>query len=146
MSVSLLDVNVLLALFDPAHVNHDEAHDWFGANRRRGWATCPITINGFVRVLSNPGYPTPVGTAGAALSMIRTLCESAGHEFWADDVSLLDRELFRAEAIAGHQKITDIYLLGLAVRRQGKLITFDRSIGLKAVNGAQSGHLRVLGG
>lgn len=43
MSIALLDVNVLVALFDPAHPNHEDAHRWFGRNRKRGWATCPMT-------------------------------------------------------------------------------------------------------
>ena len=142
---ALLDVNVLVALFDPAHVNHEEAHRWFGSHRKRGWATCPITINGCVRVLSNPAYPSVSATPTEVISRLRSLCSASDHEFWAEGVSLLDAELFRPTAITGHQKITDIYLLGLAVRRGGTLITFDRSIALKAVIGAERGHLRLLG-
>lgn len=55
--VALLDVNVLVALFDPAHVHHDAAHAWFGEHCAQGWATCALTENGLVRVLSNPAYP-----------------------------------------------------------------------------------------
>ena len=141
----LLDINVLVALFDPAHVNHDDAHHWFGAHRKRGWATCPITINGCVRVLSNPAYPSVSATSTEVMSRLRSLCSASDHEFWAEGLSLLDAELFRLTAIAGHQKITDVYLLGLAVRRGGTLITFDRSISLKAVIGAERTHLRLLG-
>ena len=53
---ALLDVNVLIALFDQEHVHHELSHDWFSDNRRDGWATCPVTENGFLRVLSNPAY------------------------------------------------------------------------------------------
>jgi toxin-antitoxin system PIN domain toxin len=141
----LLDVNVFVALFDPAHVNHEDAHRWFGAHRKRGWATCPVTINGCVRVLSNPAYPSFSATAAEVMSRLRSLCSAKDHEYWAEGVSLLDAELFRPTAIAGHQKITDVYLLGLAVRRGGTLITFDRSIPLKAVIGAERTHLRLLG-
>jgi predicted nucleic acid-binding protein len=55
---ALLDVNVLVALFDPDHVHHEVAHDWFADNGPRGWATCPLTESGFVRVVSNPSYGT----------------------------------------------------------------------------------------
>jgi predicted nucleic acid-binding protein len=48
---ALFDVNVLIALFDPAHVHHESAHAWWKANQSSGWATCPLTENGFVRVL-----------------------------------------------------------------------------------------------
>ena len=145
MSRALLDVNVLVALHDPAHPNHEDAHRWFGRNRKRGWATCPITVNGCVRVLSNPAYPTVAATPAEAASRLRILCAGPDHEFWSDSVSLLDESLFRLQAITGHQQITDIYLLGLAVRHSGKLATFDRSIPLKAVVGAGPDRLELIG-
>jgi uncharacterized protein len=142
--IALLDVNVLIALFDPAHPNHDDAHRWFGRNRKRGWATCPITMNGCVRVLSNPAYPTVEATAAEVISRFAVLIASGGHQPWPDSVSLLDESLFRAEMIPGHQSVTDVYLLGLAVRRKGKLATFDRSIPVKAVVGATADSLEVI--
>jgi uncharacterized protein len=145
MSVSLLDVNVLVALFDPAHPNHEDAHRWFGRRRKRGWASCPITINGCVRVLSNPAYPTVEATPAEVLARLRLLCSATDHELWDDSVSLLDQTLFRPRMIAGHQNITDAYLLGLAVRHNASLATFDRAIPLKAVAGAGVQHLEVIG-
>jgi toxin-antitoxin system PIN domain toxin len=145
MKNTLLDVNVLIALFDAAHINHEDAHRWFARNRRRGWATCPLTINGCVRILSNPAYVNVETTAAEVLSRLRRLCADKDHTFWHGSVSLLDESLFRAPLITGHSKITDIYLLGLAVRRQGRLATFDRSIPVKAVVGANENDLEVLG-
>ena len=145
MSRALLDVNVLVALHDPAHPNHEDAHRWFGRNRKRGWATCPITVNGCVRVLSNPAYPTVAATPAEAASRLRILCAGPDHEFWSDSVPLLDESLFRLQAITGHRQITDIYLLGLAVKHGGRLATFDRSIPLKAVVGAGPAHLELIG-
>jgi len=145
MRIALLDVNVLVALFDPAHLNHEDAHQWFAHNRKAGWATCPLTVNGCVRVLSNPAYPTVETTPAEVLSRLRSLCSATDHHFWEDSVSLMDEGLFRARLIGGHQKITDIYLLGLAVRRHGRLATFDRSIPLKAVVGAEPADLALLG-
>lgn len=141
MSIALLDVNVLVALFDPAHTSHEAAHGWFGRNRKFGWATCPITINGCVRVLSNPSYPTVEATPSEVAVRLRSLCSAVDHHFWADSVSLTDEGLFGPAMIHGHQKITDAYLLGLAVRNHGRLATFDRSIPLKAVLGADPRHL-----
>ncbi len=146
MSIALLDVNVLVALFDAAHPNHEDAHRWFGRNRKRGWATCPVTINGCVRVLSNPAYPTVETTPAEVVSRLRTLCASSDHHFWSDSVSLLQVSLFRPHLITGHQKITDVYLLGLALRHGGRLATFDRSIPLHAVVGAGSHHFELIGG
>lgn len=145
MSIALLDVNVLVALFDPAHPDHEDAHQWFGRNRKRGWATCPLTINGCVRVLSNPAYPTVEATPADVVSRLRALCSAPDHHSWPDSVSLLDAELFRPQMIAGHRQITDMYLLGLAVRQDGRLATFDRSIPIKAVVGAGSRHLELIG-
>jgi len=144
MSVGLLDVNVLIALLDPAHPNHEDAHGWFGRNRKRGWATCPLTINGCVRVLCNPAYPTVDATPDEVIVRLRRLCSASDHRFWPDAVALLDERLFDPRRIAGHQRITDIYLLGLAVHQRGKLVTCDRSIPLKAVIGAEASHLEVL--
>jgi hypothetical protein len=98
-----------------------------------------------VRILSNPAYPTVDTTPREVVSRLRRLCSLAGHEAWSDSVSLLDEQLFRPEMVTSHHKITDIYLLGLAVRQRGTLASFDRHIPLKAVVGAQSSHLELLG-
>jgi len=145
MSVALLDVNVLVALLDPAHRNHEDAHRWFGGNRKHGWATCPITINGCIRVLSNPAYPTVESTPAEVGRRLRIACSSVEHHFWEDSVSLLDDSLFRLPAIRGHQQITDAYLLGLAIRNHGRLATFDHNIPWKAIIGAIPGNLVLIG-
>ena len=144
MSVALLDVNVLVALFDPAHAHHDGAHRWFAQNRKRGWATCPITAMGCVRVLSNPTYPSVEATPGEVVSHLRSLCSTADHHFWPDSVSLTDGMLFRSSVMTGHQTITDVYLLGLAVRNHGRLATFDRKVSLPSVAGATAANLVIL--
>jgi hypothetical protein len=142
---SLLDVNVLVALFDSAHLNHDEAHDWFKAARGTAWATCPITINGVVRILSHPAYPSVEATPGEVISRLQDLCSNPQQQFWPDDVSLLENQAFRPTSIVSHQTITDVCLLALAVHRKGQLVTFDRSISLKAVVGAEARHIKLLG-
>lgn len=135
-SVHLLDVNVLVALFDPAHIHHEAAHDWFEGVREDGWATCPLSENGFVRVVSNPGYPGRRTTVADAADRLHRMCGETRHVFWPDDVSLLDPDRVRASHLAGHGEVTDAYLLALCVAHDGALATFDRNIHLEAVKGA----------
>ena len=135
--VALLDVNILIALFDPDHVHHDLAHDWFADHRSAGWATCPVTENGFIRVVSNPKYHADAPRSATVIEHLRKFCASGDHHFWADRVSLRDESLFKLAAARGHRQITDVYLLGLAKTMGGALATFDRTIPLAAVKGAK---------
>lgn len=145
--IALLDINVLVALFDGAHIGHEEAHAWFGQHRGRGhvWATCPMTENGLVRVLSNPSYPGRRTTVGDAIRRLETFRASGGHAFWPDAVSLCDNSLIHPRRVKGHRQLTDVYLLALAVHHGGCLATFDRRISPAAVTGATSEHLALLG-
>jgi uncharacterized protein len=142
--VALLDVNVLVALFDPDHVHHEAAHAWFADEGRENWATCPLTEAGCIRVLSSTGYAGTVTRAADLAERLRRFCGSGGHVFWPDDVSLLDGSLFDLSRIAGHRPVTDVYLLGLAHRRRGRLVTFDRTIPLRAVRSATAAALEVV--
>ena len=134
----LLDVNVLVALFNPDHVHHDAAHDWFaGRSRQRKWATCSVTEQGLLRVLANPASRTEFPAHEDRLSGSVSFAEAASHRFWDQAVSLRDRaRSFDFSHLSGHRQITDVYLLGLAHRMGGHLATFDRTIPLKAVIGA----------
>jgi toxin-antitoxin system PIN domain toxin len=142
--VALLDVNVLVALFDPDHVHHDLAHDWFADDGQRGWATCPITEAGFVRVIASPAYGSAVTRPAELIDRLRRFCASGTHHFWPDAVSLCDDTLFDPAFLAGHRQLTDVYLLGLAKTMDGRLASFDRSIPIKAVRGATGETLAVI--
>ncbi|HEX6641091.1 MAG TPA: TA system VapC family ribonuclease toxin [Thermoanaerobaculia bacterium] len=142
-NIALLDVNVLVALFDPDHVHHDAAHDWLSANRRHGWASCPLTENGLVRVLSNAAYSGSHETALAIRSRFDAFCASGNHSFWPDQLSIRDQGRFKLEAVT-HGQITDVYLLALAVQMGGRLATFDRRIPLTAVIGADQTRLAII--
>jgi uncharacterized protein len=142
--VALLDVNVLIALFDPSHVHHEAAHAWLEVNRRHRWATSTLTENAFVRVLSNPAYPGRGTTVEDAVVRLRTFCSEREHEFWPDSVSLLDRRRFRWNHVQGHRQITDVYLLALAISNQGRLATFDSTISVRAVEGAKAQNLELI--
>ena len=143
MSRWLLDVNALLALLDPEHTGHEVVSRWFDENRQSGWCTCPLTENGFVRISSHPSYANSV-PLGLAVSTLREATLANDHEHWPDDVSILDPETFDHSRLHGHKQISDAYLLALAVRRDGSLVTLDRSVPLSAVRGAQPPHLLVL--
>jgi toxin-antitoxin system PIN domain toxin len=131
----LLDVNLLLALSDPMHIHHESAHRWFAEKGRPAWATCPLTENGFVRIASHPNYPNRPGDVTAVLAILRRLCESSGHHFWAEHISIL--KILEPDAIITHSQITDVYLLGLAVHKKGKLATLDQRIPVDAVSGGR---------
>ena len=140
---ALLDVNVLIALFDSAHIRHRHARDWFSRNIRDGWASCPISQNGFVRIISQPAYPKPVPPL-RAIEVLRDAAATEHHEFWPDDVSLVDPTRFAHDRIHGPRQLTDAYLLALAVRNEGRFVTFDNSVVASAVQGAKPTHLLVL--
>ena len=140
---ALLDVNCLLALLDEDHSSHPRALLWWQSNRQGGWATCPLTQNGFARISSQGSYTSqrPLSVAIEQLTRLMTLPD---HEFWPDDVSITDDLIFDDSYILGPNQITDVYLLGLAVKNVGRLVTFDRGVSIKAVRGAEARHLVVL--
>jgi hypothetical protein len=135
MTAYLLDVNLLLALTDPMHIHHQSAHRWFLEKGQKTWATCPITENGFIRIASHPNYPNRPGEVAAVLAILRRLCEAPGRHFWSEDISIL--QLLEPDAIITHAQITDVYLLGLAVHKKGKLATLDQRIPVEAVRGGR---------
>ena len=140
---ALLDVNVLIALLDPDHSLHERAREWFSRNARSGWTSCPISQNGCVRIMSHPGYPNALPVR-AVMERLREATRSPYHEFWADDVSLLEPQTADASRIHGPRQLTDLYLLALAVRRSGRFVTFDASVPVSAVRGAEKRHILAL--
>ena len=140
---ALLDVNVLIALLDSDHTLHAAAASWFASHGREGWASCPITQNGCVRIMSHPGYPNAL-PAHAVIERLGEAVNGEFHQFWPDDISVLDAKVVDAARIHGPRQLTDIYLLALAVRHGGRFVTFDQSVSLQAVRGAQKQHLLTL--
>jgi toxin-antitoxin system PIN domain toxin len=142
---ALLDINVLIALFDPDHVFHERAHGWWSANVARGWASCPLTENGVVRIMCNPGYSQRIRLSPSDL--IRRLdgfAANSDHEFWPDALSLRDNKHFAPDRIHGSRQVTDAYLLGLATAHGGCLVSFDESIAQSAVVRAKSRNVLVI--
>ena len=142
MSRFLLDVNVLIALIDPAHVQHDRAHQWFAASGKQAWATCPLTENGVLRIVGHARYPNSPGTPAAVVEVMRGLRALPGHEFWSDEVTLFDRKRIHTERLLDSAQVTDSYLLALAFAHAGKLATFDRRLVTDAVvHGSKALHV-----
>ncbi|OWJ64458.1 TA system VapC family ribonuclease toxin [Inquilinus limosus] len=140
--IFLLDVNVLIALIDPGHVQHDAAHDWFVARGRQAWATCPLTENGVLRIVGHPRYPNSPGSPAAVMPILMGLCALPGHTFWPDDISLMDSARIDPGRLLSSGQLTDTYLLALALAHHGQLATFDRRLVTDAVHGgSQALHL-----
>jgi hypothetical protein len=114
-----------------------------GANQHHGWASCPLTQNGFVRIVSQQTYRKPLPAAEAVMRLAEQIGQT-DHVFWSDDVSITDRTVFDPRNILGPNQITDVYLLALAVKNGGRLATLDRSVPLRAVRGATPRHLTVI--
>jgi hypothetical protein len=141
---ALLDVNLLVALFDGDHPHHVVAHDWFADVHANGWATCALTQNGFLRILANPRYGATINRPVDLVNHLARFCSSKHHVLWSDSISLTDKRIYNAALIRGHRQLSDIYLLGLAKRMGGYLATFDRGIPLGAVVGATRDTIAVI--
>jgi len=126
--IALLDVNALIALVWPNHVHYQAAREWFLSRQKQGWATCPMTQCGFIRVSSNRLITPEARSPMEAAILLRSLTSLAGHEFWPDDASILDEKWLRLDRISTHRQVTDAHLLVLALSHGGCLATFDRGI------------------
>ncbi|MYD97607.1 MAG: PIN domain-containing protein [Gammaproteobacteria bacterium] len=141
--LSLLDVNVLIALLDENHAHHAVVVSWFRDNVEDGWASSPITQNGALRILSQPKYPNMVEVGDARLRL-REATSTSHHRFLADDISLLDDDILDAEHLLGHRQLTDVYLLALATAHDSRLVTLDTAVPLGPVRGATEDSLLIL--
>lgn len=142
---ALLDVNMLLALFDSGHMFHGKARQWWRSDMAHGWASCALTQNGFLRIISQPRYERPIRLPDA-VKLLADWAVPPQHAFWPDDVSLLDPANIDHSRLLSQRLITDVYLLALAVKHGGRLVTFDRGIPLGAVRGAEAAHLHAVVG
>jgi len=142
---ALLDVNALIALLDANHAHHERAHRWFQAEQADGWASCPLTENGVVRIMSHPHYSQIIRrTASEVIADLHLSTQYTHHQFWPDDLSIRDGLFIRPDRIQGPRQITDIYLLALAVKHGGRLVTFDTAIPRDLVIGATPAHIVVI--
>jgi hypothetical protein len=117
---------MLIALAWPSHVHHHRAQAWFAGNASGGWATCPLTQCAFVRISSNPKVIPEAGAPKEAIALLDQVVKQANHNFWHDDITLLDDHV-PGDLLVGHRQVTDVYLLGLAIRHGGRLVTLDKA-------------------
>lgn len=143
MPRALLDINVVIALLDQGHVLHQAATRWLEREIAHGWATCPITQNGVVRIMAQPAYPNPQPAARVA-ERLAAACRDPSHGFWPEPISLLEEGLIRWQRLLGPRQITDAYLLALAVHHGGRFVSFDKRIHPDVVAGASVDHLCVI--
>ena len=138
----LLDINVLIALIDPAHVQHDRAHKWFASKGQKAWATCPLTENGVLRIVGHPRYPNSPGSPAAVAALLASFRKLPGHTFWPADLSLFHQEHVNTGRLLDSAQVTDTYLLALARAHEGQLATFDQRLVTDAVmHGSQALHV-----
>jgi toxin-antitoxin system PIN domain toxin len=140
---ALLDVNVLIALLDAAHVHHRLATAWLAQNIRHGWASCPITQLGCVRIMSQPEYPN-VQAAAEVAERLHWAAMDRHHEFWTADVDTLAAGSIDWSRILSSRQVTDSYLLALAVAKGGRFVTFDQRVLTETVNRAQPRNIEVI--
>ena len=142
----MLDVNILVALMDSRHVNHDPAHEWFAMQAVLNWATSPSTENGCVRVLSNPAYPTVTATPNQVIDRLGAFCAASSHHFWSEDRSLRrDLDPTTLGRMQGYQQITDFYLVLVAQRHAGALATFDAGLKHSLTGTSLADHVQLVG-
>lgn len=133
----LLDVNLLIALCDPDHVHHESAHRWFGSMGSDRWATCAITENGFIRITGHSTYLNWKRRPVEQIDMLRRFCSLPHHEFWADDISLLEARIWASPERVRASDLTDLYLLALAVKHRGKFVSLDSGIPKELIRGGR---------
>jgi len=126
--IALLDTNVLIALSWPNHIHHETALRWFAKHQRRGWATCPMTQSGFVRVSSNQAVIPEARSPGESVALLREILALPHHRFWVDDIPIAASEFVEMSKIFGFRQVTDAHLLALALRHGGCLATLDRNV------------------
>ena len=127
---NLLDVNVLIALTEPGHIHYEMAQKWFNSSGKNSLGICPLTEVGFVRVTTSPSFRPGPRTQEQAIAILQMLKGQSGYRYWKIDENetwVMVTTPF-ASRIFGHQQVTDAYLLGLAIKEDGVLVTFDKAI------------------
>lgn len=138
----LLDTNLLIAMADEQHVHHRRANIFFSQIGKRGWATCPVVENGFLRIFGHPNYPGGPGSPEAVRILLRAFRAAPGHQFWPDALSLCEPSRFPSLPVS--KLLTDYYLLALAIHHKGRLASFDRRINPSIIPGGEEAYHLVV--
>lgn len=97
--------------------------------------------NGFLRIFGDPRYPGGPGNPQAAWLILDGLLASPGHQFWPDDLSLANRLVFPSLPYSKH--LTDLYLLGLALKHGARFATFDHSMNPSLLPGGPAAYFPI---
>jgi toxin-antitoxin system PIN domain toxin len=124
----LLDLNALIALVDPDSPHYGAIQKWFDSEGKRDWGVCTLTEAGFIRVTTNPAYRGSSRSVAQATTVLHELSVQPGYRYWMINDKWADVTAPFAARVAGHQQVTDAYLLGLAIKEKGVLVTFDKAI------------------
>jgi uncharacterized protein len=125
---TLLDVNVVIALTESRHDDFELAQEWFASLGNESWGVCPLTEIGFVRITTNPSFVPRSRTQEDATYILQELATCPGYRYWPLTGSWTALTAPFASRITGHQQVTDAYLLGMAIKEDGILVTFDKAI------------------
>jgi hypothetical protein len=137
---ALLDVNVLIALLDEDHVHHAGARAWWGSESAFGWASCPLTENGVVRILPSSAYKGGPFAIADVIGGLNVFIQKTDHVFWPDSISVRDGNLFDPGKLTSG-KLTDSYLIALALANGGRFVTLDAGASIQAIHGATPRHI-----
>jgi toxin-antitoxin system PIN domain toxin len=124
----LLDLNALIAFGDPDHEHHEVIQEWFIASGKADWGVCPLTEAGFVRVTTNPSYRATSHTIAQATAILADFARHPGYRYWTISEKWAELTAPFSARVLGYQQVTVAYLLGLAVKENGVLVTFDKGI------------------
>jgi len=124
----LLDLNALIAFADHDHERHQAIQKWFLSSGKADWGVCPLTEAGFIRITTNPAYRPMARTTAQATAVLADFATHPGYRYWPITEKWTVLTAHFSARLFGHQQVTDAYLLGLAVRERGVLVTFDKGI------------------
>jgi toxin-antitoxin system PIN domain toxin len=144
LNTTLLDVNLFIAILWPAHEHHHTALKWIKSRGKSKWASCPLTQLGVVRLLSNPAFSADALPMQQAVAVLKRNIDHPLHEFWLDSVAVTGFLAALAQHTQGYRYTTEAYLLGLAIRKKGRLATFDMSVKELASNAGKNSYVEVL--
>ena len=139
---SLLDVSVLISLLDANHEHHAAVMGWWSQSEDP-WASCPVTQNGYLRIVTQQGYANTISVSEAINKLTQAVSTTA-HEFLPDDISLLDTQLVAHQHIQGPKQMTDIYLLALSVSHGARFVTLDKGVSHVTVTQATNASVHVI--
>jgi len=133
----LPDINTVLALLDPLHIHHHDAHRWYEAVSPIQLVICPHVENGVMRVASQPRYPNYLGTASTVREVLKKFIDQLKVERCTIEPSLMDDKILKSPDQLTPSSISDLYLLSVAASNGAKLATFDQRIKSSAIHGGK---------